>query len=275
MSGLVSYTPELVPGGYGQTIASAAKKYGIDPSILAGLIDAESSFNPNAISPSGAEGLGQFMPATAAEQGVDVNDPISSINGAAKYLAYLRDYFGGDMEKAIYAYNGGMGNIQRYGGPIPGNRENQEYYKKVIRKATKYGYGKQALKDPALLRPSLAYISGDIGHTSTGEHLDVKEVGGGRFEEDALDDYVEVDDPEFGRTSLGDIRKRTGGIGDNFDEHVARGSHGIDYGLYKGTKVYVKNGAQVVGSRPSAHGDVVTIRLPNGKQYTFLHGKKA
>ena len=149
LSGLVSYTPELVPGGYGQTIASAAKKYGIDPSILAGLIDAESAFNPNAISQSGAEGLGQFMPATAAEQGVDVNDPISSINGAAKYLAYLRDYFGGDMEKAIYAYNGGMGNIQRYGGPIPGNRENQEYYKKVIRKATKYGYGKQALKDPA------------------------------------------------------------------------------------------------------------------------------
>ena len=75
--------------------------------------------------------------------------------------------------------------------------------------------------------------------------------------------------------SLGEIRKRTGGIGDNFDEHVARGSHGVDYGLHSGTKVFVKNGAKVIGSQPSAHGDVVTIQLPNGKQYTFLHGKKA
>ena len=128
---------------------------------------------------------------------------------------------------------------------------------------------------PENMLPQLAYITGNIGPTSTGPHLDVKQVGGGRFLETALDEFVEVDDPQFGRVSLGEIRKRTGGIGDDFDDHVARGSHGIDYGLYSGTKVYVKNGAKVIGSRPSAHGDVVTIELPNGKQYTFLHGKKA
>ena len=117
------------------------------------------------------------------------------------------------------------------------------------------------------------YTTGNIGPTSTGPHLDVKQVGGGRFAEDALDDYVEVNDPDFGRISLGELRRRTGGIGDNFDEHLARGSHGIDYGTHSGTGVYLKNGAKVVSKQKSAHGDILTIQLPNGKQYTFLHGK--
>lgn len=121
----------------------------------------------------------------------------------------------------------------------------------------------------------LAYITDNIGPTSTGDHLDVKQVGGQRFAEDELDQYVEVDDPEFGTVGLGEIRRLTGGIGDDFDEHQARGSHGIDYGLYRGTEVYVKNGAKVVGSTPSEHGDVVTIELPDGRQFTFLHGKQA
>ena len=119
------------------------------------------------------------------------------------------------------------------------------------------------------------YTSGNIGPTSTGAHLDVKQVGGGRFEETALDDYVVVDDPEFGQISLGEIRKRTGGIGDNFDEHVARGSHGIDYGLYSGTKISLKGGAKVVRTAPSIHGDVLTIQVPDGRQFTFIHGTSA
>ena len=127
---------------------------------------------------------------------------------------------------------------------------------------------------PSNMLPELAYISGNIGPTSTGPHLDVKQVGGGNFSEDALDEYVYVDDPEYGKVTLGEIRKRTGGIGDNQAQHRARGSHGIDYGLHTGTKVFVRNGAKVIGSRPSAHGDVVTIQLPNGKKYTFLHGNK-
>ena len=116
------------------------------------------------------------------------------------------------------------------------------------------------------------YTSGNIGPTSTGPHLDVKQVGGGRFEETALDEYVVVDDPEFGQVSLGEIRQRTGGIGDDFDDHVARGSHGIDYGLHSGTKISLKGGAKVVKSVPSAHGDVLTIKLPDGRLFTFLHG---
>ena len=70
------------------------------------------------------------------------------------------------------------------------------------------------------------------------------------------------------------IRDRTNNVGDSFDEHVARGSHGIDYGLQSGTEVFVTNGAKVVSSQPTEHGDYVIIELPNGDQYSFLHGKR-
>ena len=119
-----------------------------------------------------------------------------------------------------------------------------------------------------------AYTSGNIGPTSTGPHLDVKRVDGGRFEANALDNYVVVNDPEFGQVPLGKIRELTNNVGDNFDEHVARGSHGIDYGLQSGTEVFVTNGAKVVSSQPTEHGDYVVIELPNGDQYSFLHGKR-
>ena len=126
------------------------------------------------------------------------------------------------------------------------------------------------------VRPSMvrAYTSGNIGPTSTGPHLDVKRVDGGRFEPNALDEYVVVDDPEFGQVPLGQIRKLTNNVGDNFDEHVARGSHGIDYGLESGTEIFLKNGASVVSSEPTEHGDYVVIELPNGDRYSFLHGKR-
>lgn len=155
LMGVSEFTPDIVPKGYGSLVESAAKKHNIDPAILSGLIETESGWNPNAISRSGAKGLTQFMDPTAAEFGVNVFDPASAIDGGARYLRYLIDYFNGDMRLAIFAYNGGMGNIQKFGGPIPGSRENQEYYGKVIRNAGKYGYGKQALRDPAILRPSI------------------------------------------------------------------------------------------------------------------------
>jgi len=150
------YRKEIVPKGYGDLIQQASDKHGIPASIIAGLIETESAWNPTAVSNAGARGLAQFMPATAAEWGVRPNDPQSAINGAGAYLKYLVDYFKGDMRKAIFAYNGGMGNIEKYGGPIPGSRENQEYYGKVMKGAYKYGYGKQSLQDPGLMRPSIA-----------------------------------------------------------------------------------------------------------------------
>ena len=116
--------------------------------------------------------------------------------------------------------------------------------------------------------PVFIYTSGNIGPTSTGPHLDVKRVDRQEFTPDALDNFIEVEDPELGKVPLSQVP-----ITGDFAEHRARGSHGIDYGLYSGTKIYAKNGAKVVSTQPSEHGGVVTIELPNGLQYTFLHGK--
>ena len=118
--------------------------------------------------------------------------------------------------------------------------------------------------------PFLVYTSGNIGPTSTGQHLDVKQVGGGQFPTTALDEYIEVDDPELGVVPLSQVP-----ITGDFASHTARGSHGIDYGLYEGTKIYAKNGARVISNTPTEHGDKLLIQLPNGKQYTFLHGTAA
>lgn len=128
----------------------------------------------------------------------------------------------------------------------------------------------EVYKSPAHVRagsPLLVYMSGNIGPTSTGPHLDVKRVDGQEFAPNALDTFIEVEDPELGRVPLSKVP-----ITGDFAEHKARGSHGIDYGLYSGTQVFAKNGAKVVDTQPSEHGDVVTIELPNGLRYTFLHG---
>jgi hypothetical protein len=123
------------------------------------------------------------------------------------------------------------------------------------------------------MTPTLAYITSDIGPTSTGEHLDVKDVTGARFQENALDNFVEVADPEFGRISLGTLKQKLPGRGDSFDQHLARGSHGIDYPTAKGSKLFIKNGARVVSKTSTVHGDKVVIQLPDGRRFSFLHGK--
>jgi hypothetical protein len=128
-------------------------------------------------------------------------------------------------------------------------------------------------RNPGHMTPTLAYITGDIGPTSTGEHLDVKDVTGARFQENALDSFVEVADPEFGRISLGTLKQKLPGRGDSFDQHLARGSHGIDYPTAKGSKLFIKNGARVVSRTSTVHGDKVVIQLPDGRRFSFLHGK--
>ena len=116
----------------------------------------------------------------------------------------------------------------------------------------------------------LVYITGNIGPTSTGQHLDVKKVGGGYFEYGDLDEYVEVEDPELGRVSLSGVPE-TG----DFESHTVRGSHGRDYGTYSGSPLYLKNGAKVVSQEDTEHGNYMVIQLPNGDQYSFLHGTAA
>jgi hypothetical protein len=155
------------------------------------------------------------------------------------------------------------------------------YVSKVVKIMTDNGiavdmpitnYTGPAHRNPSYMRPTLAYITGNIGPTSTGEHLDVKDVNGNRFTENALDNFVEIQDPQFGRIALGTLKQKLPGRGDNFDQHVARGSHGIDYPTAKGTQLFIKNGARIVSKARTAHGDKVVVQLPDGRRFSFLHG---
>ena len=93
-------------------------------------IQQESGFNPNAVSSAGAEGIAQFMPATAAGMGVDPYDPTSAINGAAQMLgSYTRQF--GSYADALAAYNAGSSAVERYGG-IPPYAETQAYVPAVL-----------------------------------------------------------------------------------------------------------------------------------------------
>ena len=131
-------TPSTGLGGvpYASLFTAAASKYGVDPALLAGMAKTESNFDTAAVSSSGARGLMQFMPATAAALGVDTSDAASSIDGAARYLSSLTKQFG-STELALAAYNAGPGTVQRYGG-IPPYSETQSYVQKVTSAAEAY-----------------------------------------------------------------------------------------------------------------------------------------
>jgi soluble lytic murein transglycosylase-like protein len=131
-----SALPASVP--YAAQITQAAQANGIDPALLAGLIKQESGFNPNAGSGAGARGLTQLMPGTAAGLGVtNVLDPAQSINAGAKYLKQQLDAFGGDVTKALAAYNAGPGAVKRFGG-VPPYAETQNYVRIVQANAAAY-----------------------------------------------------------------------------------------------------------------------------------------
>lgn len=125
-------------GAYKAEIDAAAQKYGLDPALLRGLIRQESNFNPNAGSPAGAQGLCQLMPGTAAALGcTNVHDPVQNIDAGARYLRQQLDAFGGDVSKALAAYNAGPGAVQRYGG-VPPYAETQNYVRQVQAYANEY-----------------------------------------------------------------------------------------------------------------------------------------
>lgn len=126
------------PTAFDGLITAAAQRYGVDPALLKGLIRAESDFDPNAGSPAGAGGLVQLMPSTAASLGVtDRFDPAQSIDGGARYLKQQLDAFGGDVTKALAAYNAGPGAVRRYDG-VPPYAETQAYVQKVQQYAAEY-----------------------------------------------------------------------------------------------------------------------------------------
>lgn len=129
----VSQAPEQ----FRQMILDSAARNGQDPDLMAAMIRRESRFNPNAVSPAGAQGLGQIMPGTQPRLGVtDPFDPAQSIEGMARYLKILNDKFGGSVPDMVAGYNRGEGAQARWiaGGRDPSRvpAETQGYLKEIL-----------------------------------------------------------------------------------------------------------------------------------------------
>jgi len=116
---------------YASVIDRVSKKTGVPSDIMTKMLGAESSFNTQAVSPKGAKGIAQFMPDTAKQYGVNVDDPVSSIEGMGKYMKDLIKTFDGDRVKAVAAYNWGEGNVSKHG-LEKAPKETRDYVKKVL-----------------------------------------------------------------------------------------------------------------------------------------------
>ncbi len=118
-------------------IIANANEYQHDPFLLKAIIQVESAFNTEAVSPKGALGLMQIMPATGMRFGVsdpqrELLGPDVNIRVGARYLRVLRDMFSGRLELAVAAYNAGEGSVLRHGNRIPPYPETREYVRRVL-----------------------------------------------------------------------------------------------------------------------------------------------
>ena len=119
-------------GAHADLLATAADKHGLDRALLAAVAKVESNFDAFAVSPRGACGLLQLMPATARRFEVkNVFDPAQNLEGGARYLRWLIDRFDGRLDLALAGYNAGEGAVDRYRG-IPPYRETTGYVIKVL-----------------------------------------------------------------------------------------------------------------------------------------------
>jgi soluble lytic murein transglycosylase-like protein len=142
---IIAFEPDLTPPtpppqpaaaplkSIADSISDAASTHGIDPDFIASVIRSESSSNPRAVSPKGARGLMQLMPATADKLGVKNSfDPGENIDGGTRYLRELLVMYKGDAAKALAAYNAGPHRVAQYHG-VPPYRETRAYVSKTIR----------------------------------------------------------------------------------------------------------------------------------------------
>lgn len=117
---------------FASVILHYSEQHQVEPELVLALVAAESAFQPTAVSPVGARGLGQLMPGTAAMLGVaDAFDPRQNLSGTVRYLSTQLRRFG-SPRLALAAYNAGPGAVQRYGG-VPPYRETQQYVSYVLK----------------------------------------------------------------------------------------------------------------------------------------------
>lgn len=119
---------------YGDLIHEVAKRYSLNPHLVAALIHAESAFNPRALSRKGACGLMQLLPATASRFGLrkrEIFEPSKNLEAGVRYLQWLSKRFNGDPVRVLAAYNAGEGAVERHGG-VPPYQETQRYVRKIL-----------------------------------------------------------------------------------------------------------------------------------------------
>jgi len=120
------------PFALNEVVNSASATYHLDPDLVNSVIHAESGFNARAVSPKGARGLMQLMPATANQLGVnDAFDPQANVTGGSRYLRELLERYNFDLVKALAAYNAGPERVEQYRG-VPPFRETRAYVARVV-----------------------------------------------------------------------------------------------------------------------------------------------
>jgi soluble lytic murein transglycosylase-like protein len=136
-------------------IVDSARRYAIDPLLIYSQMHQESTFKQRAISPKGARGLMQLMPDTARRMGVaNIYDPRQNIEGGVKYMRFLLDMFGGDVNLALAGYNAGENAVLKYGNQIPPYRETLEYVRRI---SARYNM----ISDPQYVQ-SAKRVSGEV-----------------------------------------------------------------------------------------------------------------
>lgn len=270
----MGWEPAIVPMNLGDTIERAARQHNIEPSLLAGLLEKESSWRQDIISGKtkssvGATGIAQFMPDTARSLGVNPLNVESSIYGAAKYLSSLRKQYG-SINKALAHYGG-------YGGNDDDPVFQRDYLNPILTKAAKFGYG-NAWRDPGTMRPSMSgrvpFIVGDTG-SSTGPHVDVRVFS--RKENKYINPAGIADKHLFiNGKPISQASTMTSGFGNRI--HPIRGGlhfhAGIDFAAPANTRVDVRARYLSTGYDQGGGGYVSRYLLPNGDELVLMHGSQ-
>jgi soluble lytic murein transglycosylase-like protein len=121
----------LPPADLDTMIRQAAAQHQIDPELIRAIVQVESNFDPYAVSPKGARGLMQLIPATAQRFGVaNPFDARANLDGGIRYLKHLLGMYQGDLQLTLAAYNAGENSVARFRG-VPAYRETQDYIRKI------------------------------------------------------------------------------------------------------------------------------------------------
>jgi soluble lytic murein transglycosylase-like protein len=140
-------------------IVESGSRNGVDPVLLYAIMHRESSFRRGAVSPKGARGLMQLMPATAARFGVtNIFEPRQNIEGGARYVRFLLNLFDGDVRLTLAGYNAGEGAVMKYGRRVPPYAETQEYVRRISERYEMMRDPSTARRAPRVTRTQIAKL---------------------------------------------------------------------------------------------------------------------